>query len=114
VATTSATTATTSKLAGDRILFDAVLAVQDLHVMAYKIFDTLNGDDERAKTKVKNGVKELLKGLLVVDACLHDTVKKNQMSFLCERYISSKGSETTAAIKRSQVARGGRNMWLLA
>jgi hypothetical protein len=100
-ATTSVTIAT-SKLAGDRILFDAVLAVQDLHVLAHKIFDILDGDDERAKTKVKKEVKDLLKGLSVVDSYLRDTVKKKQMSFLCERYISSKRSETTAAIKRCQ------------
>jgi len=101
VATTLVTIAT-SKLAGDRILFDAVLAVQDLHVLAHKISDILDGDDERAKTKVKKEVKDLLKGLSVVDSYLRDTVKKNQMTFLCERYITSKRSETTASIKRCQ------------
>jgi hypothetical protein len=30
--------------------FDAVLAVQDLYVLAHKIVDILDGDDERAKS----------------------------------------------------------------
>jgi hypothetical protein len=100
--THAATTVGSKKLGAKFLHFETCLLQEDLLKKAQEIHTVLSGDDERAKKKIPNVMKDLLTGLRVVGERLHEINVLMQQVRDCKDYIAGKRKETNATIKITQ------------
>jgi len=104
-APTRATTKLSKELQAHHTLYDIDLLVQDMTSTATKMTNTLfeNGDDKRARLKLKPSYIDHLKALEQIHSKMQQSFKLLGISNSALVYQSSKKSHTNADIKRRTI-----------
>ncbi|KAG7368975.1 hypothetical protein IV203_031718 [Nitzschia inconspicua] len=99
----TATTKLSQQLQAHHSLFDVDLMLQDMIALTTKMTDTLFGEDDRARKKMKISYQDHIRALTAAHSKMEASFKLLGLAFSAKNFQSGRRSETNVEIKRSYV-----------
>ncbi|KAG7353966.1 hypothetical protein IV203_003322 [Nitzschia inconspicua] len=99
----TATTKLSQQLQAHNSLFDVDLMLQDMIALTTKMTDTLFGEDDRARKKMKISYQDHIRALTAAHSKMESSFKLLGLAFSAKNFQSGRRSETNVEIKRSYV-----------